>query len=256
MLKKISKVLPVFIFLLLIGLFVLFFLNNNTKVYASGTTLTCPNLAYGVKNLKSPTGNIKFTQVNKAISGAGYINLDTYFTISLSPGTAGFNGQNCGGQNVRDNSNFQNIPSGSNIKFYEPQSNPDCHSLLTPGCHTYYVYNPIIPASANSTLPYIYPLSPPTTLNSSGVQNPLVGSPLNSPSGIVPFIFSIILPILYGIVGVIVLGLFSYAGFLLMVSNGDTNKVAKAKSVLTGAIIGASIILLAYVISLVLVHTV
>ncbi len=97
---------------------------------------------------------------------------------------------------------------------------------------------------------------PPTTLNSSGVQNPLVGSSLNSPSGIVPFIFSIILPILYGIVGVIVLGLFSYAGFLLMVSNGDTNKVAKAKSVLTGAIIGASIILLAYVISLVLVHTV
>lgn len=89
----------------------------------------------------------------------------------------------------------------------------------------------------------------------NGVHNP-VSSGLSTPGSLISFLVGIVFPILYGIVGLAVLGLISYAGFLFMVSNGDSNKINKAKSVLTGAFIGASIILLAYIISLILINAV
>lgn len=90
---------------------------------------------------------------------------------------------------------------------------------------------------------------------SGGVHNP-VSSSVSTPGSLINILVGIIFPILYGVVGVAVLGLISYAGFLFMVSNGDSNKINKAKSVLTGAFIGASIILLAYIISLILINAV
>jgi hypothetical protein len=67
-------------------------------------------------------------------------------------------------------------------------------------------------------------------------------------------IFNDIFPILYGLVAVIVIALISYAGFLWMTSGGDTQKIARAKAILTGAVIGVSIIALAYAISLLAIN--
>ncbi len=75
-----------------------------------------------------------------------------------------------------------------------------------------------------------------------------------SSSGVIPHLMSFILPLVYGVVGIIVFALILYSGFLWMTSNGDKQKIDRAKSVLTGAAIGATIIFLAYVISLVAVH--
>lgn len=75
-----------------------------------------------------------------------------------------------------------------------------------------------------------------------------------SGSGLIPHLMSFILPLVYGVIGIIVFALILYAGFLWMTSNGDKQKIDRAKSVLTGAAIGASIIFLAYVISLLAVH--
>ncbi len=75
-----------------------------------------------------------------------------------------------------------------------------------------------------------------------------------SGNGVIPHLMSLILPLVYGVIGIIVFGLILYSGFLWMTSNGDKQKIDRAKSVLTGAAIGASIIFLAYVISLLAVH--
>lgn len=52
--------------------------------------------------------------------------------------------------------------------------------------------------------------------------------------------------IAFGLLGIIFVGLTLYAGWLWMTAQGDTKQVDKAKSVLTQAIIGLVILVLAY----------
>lgn len=52
-----------------------------------------------------------------------------------------------------------------------------------------------------------------------------------------------------GLFGLILLGYFLYGGFLWMTASGDTEKVTTAKRVMTNAVIGVIIILLAFSIS-------
>ena len=82
-----------------------------------------------------------------------------------------------------------------------------------------------------------------------------ISNPANTKgSSLINTMFSKIFPILYGLLGVIVIALISYAGFLWMSSGGDTQKIGKAKAILTGVVIGVSIIILAYAMSLLAIH--
>ncbi len=234
----------IYVKILFVSIFFVYLLNilgiqSSLNVYASsGTTLTCGDLAYGVKNGKSQSGNITFARISQPETG-GYI---TITTTTGAINSVTLNNQQCS-QPPENNSNFQNIPSGSIINYYEPGG---IHALICvggTGCHTYYVYNPVLPISSGN--------------NVSRQPIPTIGTIFGSNHSFsVSTMLSIFLPIIYGLVGIIVLALVSYAGFLVMTSQGDSNKLSKAKSVLTGALIGASIILLAYIISLVLLHTV
>ncbi len=55
--------------------------------------------------------------------------------------------------------------------------------------------------------------------------------------------------VVLGLVGVILLILFIYAGFLWMTAGGDSDQVKKAKSIFKNAIIGLLIVVLSYAIS-------
>ena len=208
-----------------------------TSSVSSGTSITsCGELQYGIQHGTSNNGDIQYVSVPSPPSNnKGYIGITIPGLGTLSLCT----------QNPLNNTNFQNIPTGDIIYYTEPGGANACVGSV--GCHQYQVYNPVQPASSQ------IPSAPPTSTGSGSINDPLGGS--IGTSSIVSTLLSIVLPIIYGLIGLIVLGLISYAGFLLMTSAGDSNKVEKAKSVLTGAIIGVSIILLAYIISLVLVHT-
>ncbi|MFH1099141.1 MAG: pilin [Candidatus Uhrbacteria bacterium] len=52
-----------------------------------------------------------------------------------------------------------------------------------------------------------------------------------------------------GAIGIVLVGLTVYAGWMWMISGGETEKIEKAKKMLLNAIIGLVIILLAYAIS-------
>ena len=145
--------------------------------------------------------------------------------------------------------NFHNLNSTNSIPSLSSYTDMGTGSTLN-DCSSIVFNNPTqdIAKITQTTSP-----KKTVTLPTGSINDPLGGS--IGTSTIVSTLLGIVLPILYGLIGVIVLGLISYSGFLLMTSAGDSNKVEKAKSVLTGAIIGASIIILAYVISLVLIHT-
>lgn len=64
-----------------------------------------------------------------------------------------------------------------------------------------------------------------------------------------PFISNIINTAI-SLVGVIFLGLMIYAGYLWMTARGEEAKTTTAKNIITAAIIGIALILLAYVISM------
>ncbi len=49
-----------------------------------------------------------------------------------------------------------------------------------------------------------------------------------------------------GLVGVVTLALIIYAGFMWLISQGDTAKITKAKNIMIYAVIGLAIILLSY----------
>lgn len=55
-----------------------------------------------------------------------------------------------------------------------------------------------------------------------------------------------ILPIVYGVLGVALLGYFVYGGFIWLTSAGDPDKVRKAGDTLLNAFIGTLIVVLAY----------
>jgi hypothetical protein len=63
-------------------------------------------------------------------------------------------------------------------------------------------------------------------------------------------IISNIINIMLGLLGIIVLGLIIYAGFLWMTANGNDEQIATAKKIMTNAVIGLAIILSAYTITL------
>ena len=70
----------------------------------------------------------------------------------------------------------------------------------------------------------------------------------DSGTGLMTMIGNII-RIVLTLLGVVVLVLVVYAGFLWMTAGGDTEKVKTAKTMLTNAIIGLALILAAYAIS-------
>lgn len=81
---------------------------------------------------------------------------------------------------------------------------------------------------------------------SSEVEAGLNGALSNSdPREIAGRIINIIL----GVLGVIVVGLMVYAGFLWMTSNGEEDKIAQAKKILTSSVIGLAIILSSWAIA-------
>lgn len=55
--------------------------------------------------------------------------------------------------------------------------------------------------------------------------------------------------IILGILGIILLGLITYAGFLWMTAGGDTDQVGKAKDYIKNAIIGLIIVTASYIIA-------
>ncbi len=59
----------------------------------------------------------------------------------------------------------------------------------------------------------------------------------------------IIINIALGFIGIIMVILFIYGGFLWMTAAGDDKKVSKAKDILTAAVIGLIIVLAAYAIA-------
>lgn len=58
-----------------------------------------------------------------------------------------------------------------------------------------------------------------------------------------------ILNIIYGFLGVAVLILFVYAGFLWMFAQGDRGKIQDARNIMTGAVIGLAVLLSAYIVT-------
>jgi hypothetical protein len=216
-------------------------IHASSVITTSSTNLTsitsCGELQYGIDHGTSSNGEIHYVE---AISDSG-----GFIGITISPQGVLGNLINCTQPNL--NSNFYNLPAGTVIVYTEPSGLvSSCIGHI--GCHYYQVYNPILPTSSSGSGKHRV-----TSLPTGSISDPLGGTV--GTSNIISTLLGIVLPILYGLIGVIVLGLISYAGFLFMTSSGDSNKVEKAKSVLTGAIIGASIIILAYIISLVLIHT-
>ena len=129
-----------------------------------------------------------------------------------------------------------------------------CDIVVNPSGSLVYTLSPITSESGYSgVLYYIAPISNNNTYNPTTINQ--LEKPVNAyDSGLIPNVLdNIIFPIMYGILGLLVFALVSYAGFLWMTSKGDPKNLDKAKSVLTGAVIGAIIILLAYVISLLLI---
>ena len=55
-----------------------------------------------------------------------------------------------------------------------------------------------------------------------------------------------ILPIVYGVAGIAVFGLFIYGGYMWLTSAGDPDKVRKGVDTMVNAVIGVAIIVFAY----------
>ncbi len=60
----------------------------------------------------------------------------------------------------------------------------------------------------------------------------------------------------FGLMGILLVGLFIYGGYLYMTAGGDSSKVDRAKSVLINAVIGTIIILLSYAIAAFIVNAI
>ena len=156
------------------------------------------------------------------------------------------------------------IPSGANIEIITFDYNSGVVSNCNPSSltvDTSGVFSFILEPNGSNTGSLYY--TPPTVSpGASGSYSPPTIKNLENPvsaynNNFVGYTLSkVILPVLYGVLGLIVFVLVSYAGFLWMTSNGDPKNLDKAKSVLTGAIIGAIIIIMAYALSLLLLHSI
>lgn len=69
-------------------------------------------------------------------------------------------------------------------------------------------------------------------------------------SGTISELIANIIKLLLGLLGILFLALFIYAGFLYMTSAGNSDRVDKAKQIMTTSIIGVTIILAAYIITI------
>lgn len=76
----------------------------------------------------------------------------------------------------------------------------------------------------------------------------LLGGAISWPIGPITLteIVNRILPIFYGVVGLILFMLFLYAGFLWLTSTGDPDKIRKATDTMLNAVIGIAIVMFAY----------
>ena len=94
---------------------------------------------------------------------------------------------------------------------------------------------------------FVFVLLLPLTV---GAQNDLNINTAFSGSGLpttsLTFIIVRILQIFFGVLGVIAVFIIMYAGFIWMTSQGDPNKVQKAKQIMTNAVIGLIIIFSAF----------
>lgn len=98
------------------------------------------------------------------------------------------------------------------------------------------------PASAQASADYNV-ANPSSTLN-EGLE--IIKEPLGLPSTDVRVIFFRIIRIALGFVGIIMVVLIIYAGFLWMTAGGNDEQVGKAKKIIINAVIGLAIILSAY----------
>lgn len=55
-----------------------------------------------------------------------------------------------------------------------------------------------------------------------------------------------VMPIIYGLVGVGLFGLFVYGGYLWLTSTGEPEKIKKATDTMVNAVVGTAIIVFAY----------
>ncbi|MHB8362783.1 MAG: pilin [Patescibacteria group bacterium] len=182
-------------------------------------------------NVYATTNNVTCSQLASMYTAPQKPSTNGY--TSFATGTSsiyGFNDSSC---------SIQTPVSSSSAIIYKTNS-LDCST----GCNVTFYYQ----TSSSSSSPYTGPVP---TFNFQNIINPTNGI---TGGNAITQIMSLILPIVYGVVGIIVFALILYAGFLWMTSQGDTQKIDRAKSVLTGAAIGATIIFLAYAISLLAVH--
>ena len=240
-LRKISVIFFILVFSLLsVNTLITSFSGGN--VYASSNvSVTCGDLVQAIS--PGPSSSSVVTDIGNS---NGSIPLKSYASsgnswnggsriVAITVITQAING----GQNLKTtyqcSTGHAGIPIPSGTAYLEYEGNT---SKPNGQAGTWIWYVDAIPVSSSTSIPSI------PTVNS-------ITSPSNvSGSNIISTLFSDILPILYGLLAVIVIALISYAGFLWMTSNGDTQKIARAKSVLTGVVIGVSIIALAYAISL------
>ena len=76
----------------------------------------------------------------------------------------------------------------------------------------------------------------------------VIQEPLGLPSTDIRTIIANIIRIALGLLGIVVLVLMIYAGFLWMTAGGNEEQIEKAKKILKNAVIGLAIILMAYAI--------
>ena len=236
-LSKISIVFFILIFSLLsINTFITGFLGGS--VYASSNmSVTCGDLATAI-----------FGSGSSVVTAVGYTNSTIPLKYYKQDGNSWNGGSRIAVVNMTTNGNTSSptlvkysCSAGSTINIPSGTAYLEYITYYTSGTSNYYSYVDAIPKSIPSKS---IPPKPIPTVGS-------ITNPANiSGSNIISTLFNDILPIVYGLLGVIVIALISYAGFLWMTSNGDTQKIARAKSVLTGVVIGVSIIALAYAISL------
>jgi len=77
----------------------------------------------------------------------------------------------------------------------------------------------------------------------------VVSSTIGLPSTDIRIIVANIIRVFLGLLGIIVLGLFLYAGYLWMTSGGDDEKITQAKKIIRNAVIGLILILSSYAIT-------
>ena len=86
-------------------------------------------------------------------------------------------------------------------------------------------------------------------LNTGDFKAVTVGAGYSEAGGDLPTVIGLIIKVILGFLGVILIVLIIYAGFLWMTAGGESKQVDKATAIIKNAIIGLVLILLAYAIA-------